>query len=97
MKPSRFLRVLFILYILLAIPSISTAAIFFSEDFDAGIPANWTVVNGNDDEHTWHKVDPGLYNMGSLFTNPSAIVDSNQGGLACSQRPPVMPAAARRP
>ena len=60
----------------------STSDSFFFEDFSAGIPATWSIVDGYDDGLTWTAVDPGTFNIGSPFTNPCGIIDSNSAGAA---------------
>jgi len=54
-----------------------TDSILFFETFNNGIPSDWTIVDGYNDGITWTFVDPSLYHIGSPFTNPCGIIDSD--------------------
>ncbi len=48
----------------------------FSENFSAGLPADWTVIDGYDDGYTWTDGNPGGRSSSSLVS-PFMIVDSD--------------------
>jgi len=54
-----------------------TNSIIFFETFNNGIPSDWTIVDGYNDGITWTFVDPSLYHIGSPFTNPCGVIDSD--------------------
>jgi hypothetical protein len=55
-----------------------TRAVLASENFDAGIPASWTIVDGNSDGLTWAGV--ASYGGSTLDGTPFAFVDSDAAG-----------------
>ncbi len=58
----------------------------FLEDFSAGIPADWTIVDGGSSTggvHTWTDTNPG--NRSLPLTEPFAIMDSDEAGSGESQ------------
>ena len=67
----------------LAIPvALTIAAPTFpvlAEDFSAGLPGNWTVVDGLDDAYTWTSANPGEWSS-PYWTPPFMIVDSDLAG-----------------
>ncbi len=59
-----------------------------SEDFAAGIPASWTVVDGGSGggaASTWTTANPGNRTIGAPFADPWAIVDSDNAGTTATQ------------
>lgn len=59
-----------------------------SEDFEAGIPASWTVVDGGTDggaAATWTTDNPGNRSIASPFAGKFAIVDSDNAGPFATQ------------
>jgi methionine-rich copper-binding protein CopC len=55
----------------------TTDNVIFFETFNQGIPADWTIIDGYNDGITWTAINPELFNIGSPFTNPCGIVQSN--------------------
>ncbi|MDD5457974.1 MAG: M6 family metalloprotease domain-containing protein [Phycisphaerae bacterium] len=51
-----------------------------SEDFEGGIPAEWTVVDGYGDGKTWMTDNPKNRPIGSYWTGKFCIVDSDWAG-----------------
>ncbi|MGB9642853.1 MAG: clostripain-related cysteine peptidase [Candidatus Ratteibacteria bacterium] len=49
------------------------------ETFDSGIPTNWTIVDGNNDNKTWMTTNPKNRVISNL-DSPFAIVDSDWAG-----------------
>ena len=50
-----------------------------SEDFSSGLPANWTIVDGNNDGKTWTTANPKKRNIQNL-SEPFMIADSGWAG-----------------
>ncbi|HOK80226.1 MAG TPA: clostripain-related cysteine peptidase [bacterium] len=54
-------------------------AVVLLETFDSGIPADWTIVDGNNDNMTWTTTNPKNRVISNL-DSPFAIVDSDWAG-----------------
>ena len=68
--------------------STARSATPLNENFSAGIPATWTVVDGGfgtGPASTWTTANPGGRTFTPPLSNPVAIVDSNAAGLSNSQ------------
>ena len=72
-----FDRLLFL--VLLALPGRMAAQVFLQENFNTGIPAAWTVVNGGSSTATWTGTVGG-YNGASLDGTEFAFVNSDAAG-----------------
>ncbi|WP_448605207.1 InlB B-repeat-containing protein [Thermoflexus hugenholtzii] len=62
--------------------------LLFEEDFSAGIPSTWQVVDGGSGggaASTWTTENPGNRNLGPPFVEPFAIVDSDAAGPGATQ------------
>ena len=64
-------------------PSISWGQVLLFEDFDQGIPSNWTVIDHKNDGHTWQVVNDYVDNNGpqQVSDGAFALVNSDAAGL----------------
>jgi len=53
--------------------------VFWEENFDRGLPANWTIIDGYGDGKTWSATNPGSRTI-PVLTPPFMIVDSDWAG-----------------
>jgi leucyl aminopeptidase len=63
-------------------------SLLLSEDFTAGIPASWTVVDGGAGgllASTWTSFNPGNRSIDPPFDSPFVIVDSDNAGTSATQ------------
>jgi leucyl aminopeptidase len=62
--------------------------LLLDEDFSAGIPGDWTIVDGGSGggaASTWTTANPGGRSIDPPFDSPFAIVDSDAAGSGASQ------------
>jgi hypothetical protein len=62
------------------------------ETFSGGMPAAWSVVDGNSDGITWSTANASAYNMPSPFSGSTMVVDSNRNGSAYLDEQLITPA-----
>jgi leucyl aminopeptidase len=62
--------------------------LLLNEDFSAGIPADWSIVDGGSGggaASTWTTANPGGRSIDPPFDSPFAIVDSDEAGSGATQ------------